>query len=50
MSRDAAAELRFETFEAFLDWEVEQPGRYELDDGYVVLLSGAGTTLDTGIA
>ncbi len=42
MSRETATEpVRFETFEAYLDWEEEQPGRYELHDGFAVLMAGA---------
>ena len=42
MSHETATEpLRFETFEAYLNWEEQQPERYELHDGYVVLMAGA---------
>ncbi len=42
MKHETATEpLRFETFEAYLDWEVQQPIRYELYNGRVVALAGA---------
>jgi Uma2 family endonuclease len=42
MSHETATEsLRFETFEAYLNWEEQQPTRYELHDGYVVAMAGA---------
>ncbi len=42
MKHETATEpLRFETFEAYLDWEVQQPIRYELHNGAVVALAGA---------
>jgi Uma2 family endonuclease len=42
MSHETATEpLRFETFQAYLDWEERQPIRYELHDGYVVAMAGA---------
>jgi Uma2 family endonuclease len=45
MSRETATEsLRFATFEAYLDWEEQQPTRYELHDGFVVATAGASET------
>jgi Uma2 family endonuclease len=42
MSHETTTEpLRFDTFEAYLDWEEQQPERYELHNGYVVAMAGA---------
>jgi Uma2 family endonuclease len=50
MSHETTTEpLRFDTFEAYLDWEERQPQRYELHDGYVVLMTG-GTDDHNAIA
>jgi Uma2 family endonuclease len=45
MSQETATQpLRFQTFEAYLNWEEQQPTRYELHDGYVVAMAGASET------
>jgi Uma2 family endonuclease len=42
MSQNAApVPLSFDTFDAYLDWEEQQPERYELHDGVVVAMAGA---------
>lgn len=42
MDHEPATEpRRFQTFEAYLDWEEQQLIRYELHDGYVVAMAGA---------
>ncbi len=42
MSQEVAADsLRFESFEAYLNWEDQQTTRYELHDGYVIAMAGA---------
>jgi Uma2 family endonuclease len=48
MSHETATEpLRFETFEAYLEWEEQQPIRYELHDGQVVAMAGASEDHNT---
>src|SRR5450631_3149685 len=48
MSHETATEpLRFETFEAYLKWEEQQPIRYELHDGQVVAMAGASEDHNT---
>jgi Uma2 family endonuclease len=41
MTYGRAEERRFDSFDAYLGWEEKQPGRYELHDGFVVLMAGA---------
>jgi len=48
MSHDTATEpIRFDTFEAYLAWEQQQPERYELHDGEVVAMAGASDDHNT---
>ena len=48
MSQKTATEpLHFDTFEAYLEWENQQPERHELHNGFVVLMIGGSDDHNT---